>query len=116
MFGNVRTFLYTENSLFPKKYLLVSDYEREYPISLNVSILTTCSVIHDTVEKSRNKHKVPNIRTAVVSTGKRTVAADFYCGKVNPLTPELNPSAQSCLPRFLLGILIFKSVHCATSL
>jgi hypothetical protein len=27
---------------------------------------------------------------------------------VNSLTPELNPSAQSCLPRFLLGILIFK--------
>jgi hypothetical protein len=27
---------------------------------------------------------------------------------VNPLTPELNPSAQRCLPRFLLGILIVK--------
>jgi hypothetical protein len=27
---------------------------------------------------------------------------------VNLLPPELNPSAQSCLPRFLLGILIFK--------
>jgi hypothetical protein len=25
-----------------------------------------------------------------------------------PLTPELNPYAQSCLPGFLLGILIFK--------
>jgi hypothetical protein len=28
----------------------------------------------------------------------------------NPLTPELNPSAQRCLPRFLLGILIFKGL------
>jgi hypothetical protein len=27
---------------------------------------------------------------------------------VNPLTPESNFSAQSCLPRLLLGILIFK--------
>jgi hypothetical protein len=27
---------------------------------------------------------------------------------MNPLTPELNPSAQRSLPRFLLGILIFK--------
>jgi hypothetical protein len=27
---------------------------------------------------------------------------------INPFTPELNPSAQRCLPRFLLGILIFK--------
>jgi hypothetical protein len=27
---------------------------------------------------------------------------------INPLTPELNPSAQICLPRFLLGILIVK--------
>jgi hypothetical protein len=26
----------------------------------------------------------------------------------NPLTPELNPSAQRCLTRFLLGILLFK--------
>jgi hypothetical protein len=28
--------------------------------------------------------------------------------EVNPLTPELNLSAQHCLPRFLLGILILK--------
>jgi hypothetical protein len=27
---------------------------------------------------------------------------------MNPLTPKLNPSAQRCLPKFLLGILIFK--------
>jgi hypothetical protein len=27
---------------------------------------------------------------------------------INPLTPELNPSAQRCLPRFLLGILFLK--------
>jgi hypothetical protein len=27
---------------------------------------------------------------------------------LNALTPELNPSAQRCLPRFLLGILILK--------
>jgi hypothetical protein len=29
---------------------------------------------------------------------------------VNPLTPELNPSTQRCLPRFFLGILIFKGL------
>jgi hypothetical protein len=29
---------------------------------------------------------------------------------VNPLTPELNLSAQHGLPRFLLGILIFKGL------
>jgi hypothetical protein len=28
-------------------------------------------------------------------------------GLFKPLTPELNPYAQRCLPRFLLGILIF---------
>jgi hypothetical protein len=27
---------------------------------------------------------------------------------INPLTPELIPSAQRYLPRFMLGILIFK--------
>jgi hypothetical protein len=30
----------------------------------------------------------------------------FAC--LGPLTPELNPASQRCLPRFLLGILIFK--------
>jgi hypothetical protein len=29
---------------------------------------------------------------------------------INPLNPELNPSAQRCLPTFLLGILIFKGL------
>jgi hypothetical protein len=29
---------------------------------------------------------------------------------INPLTPELNPSAQRCLPRFFTGILIFKGL------
>jgi hypothetical protein len=28
--------------------------------------------------------------------------------KINPLTPELNPSVQRCLPRFFTGVLIFK--------
>jgi hypothetical protein len=31
-------------------------------------------------------------------------------GIINPLTPELNTSSQRCLPRFLLGILIFKGL------
>jgi hypothetical protein len=30
--------------------------------------------------------------------------------RVNPLTPELNPSAQRFLPRFFTGILIFKGL------
>jgi hypothetical protein len=29
---------------------------------------------------------------------------------INPLAPELNPSAQRCLPRFFTGILIFKGL------
>ena len=29
--------------------------------------------------------------------------------RVNPLQPELNPSAQHCLARFLLGILLLES-------
>jgi hypothetical protein len=28
--------------------------------------------------------------------------------RINPLTPELNPSAQGCLPVFFTRILIFK--------
>jgi hypothetical protein len=29
---------------------------------------------------------------------------------MNPLTPELNASTQCCLPRFLLGMLILKTL------
>jgi hypothetical protein len=32
------------------------------------------------------------------------------CSALNSLTPELNRSAQSCLPILLLGILIFKGL------
>jgi hypothetical protein len=32
----------------------------------------------------------------------------YNCNVINPLTLELNPSAQRCLPRFYTGILIFK--------
>jgi hypothetical protein len=33
-----------------------------------------------------------------------------FCVTVNPLIPELNPSAQGKLPRFFTGILIFKGL------
>jgi hypothetical protein len=35
---------------------------------------------------------------------------NFVSTMLNPLTPELKPSAQRCLTRFLLGILIFKGL------
>jgi hypothetical protein len=35
---------------------------------------------------------------------------NFVSPMVNPLTPELKSSAQRCLPRFLLGILMFKGL------
>jgi hypothetical protein len=37
------------------------------------------------------------------------VARNISKTPFNHLSPELNPSAQRCLPRLLLGILIFKS-------
>jgi hypothetical protein len=41
------------------------------------------------------------------------VGALLYCDMnkiqfINPLTPELNPSTQRCLTRFLLGILLLE--------
>jgi hypothetical protein len=32
----------------------------------------------------------------------------FAWQMINPLTPELNPSAQRCLTKFLLGILLLE--------
>jgi hypothetical protein len=45
-----------------------------------------------------------NNRTAAGPTKFRTGDNCF----VNTLTPELNPSAQRCLTRFLLGILLLE--------
>jgi hypothetical protein len=47
---------------------------------------------------------------------KKGTGNEKYCIKVhvfwyvNPLTSELNPSTQRCLPRFFTGILIFKGL------
>jgi hypothetical protein len=41
-------------------------------------------------------------------TGEPKIPARICRSSVNPSTPELNPSAQRCLPRFFTGILIFK--------
>jgi hypothetical protein len=39
-----------------------------------------------------------------------TVAFRTFSYTLNPLTPELNLSAQRCLPRYFTGILIFKGL------
>jgi hypothetical protein len=39
---------------------------------------------------------------------KCSEATQFRYWPINPLTPELNPSAQRCLTRFLLGILLLE--------
>jgi hypothetical protein len=42
-------------------------------------------------------------------TGEKYSRKIFVSRKIlNPLTPELNPSAQRCLTRFLLGILLLE--------
>jgi hypothetical protein len=46
-----------------------------------------------------NNTKLPSLKAGNLSS---------VIDLINPLVPELNPSAQRCLPRFLLGILIFK--------
>jgi hypothetical protein len=46
--------------------------------------------------------------TIGIQTDKETILLGMR--KINPLTPELNPSAQHCLTRFLMGILIFKGL------
>ena len=58
-----------------KNCLLVSNQVGEHPISLNVSFLIA-------VDKSPNKHKVINFRTADFAAGRRRFAADFYSEKV----------------------------------
>jgi hypothetical protein len=41
------------------------------------------------------------------SNQQRNKVTESLC-LINPLTPELNPSAQRCLTRFLLGILLLE--------
>jgi hypothetical protein len=47
----------------------------------------------------------------VKQPGRGTDHPPTSSAEVNPFTPELNPSAQRCLPRFLLVILIFKGLN-----
>jgi hypothetical protein len=78
---------------------------------------TNCSHI------TKNDHHVMCLLTQLFCTSQKTncrhitkndhlTARDVYCAVrakcLNPLIPELNPSAQRCLPRFFTGILIFK--------
>jgi hypothetical protein len=46
-----------------------------------------------------------NTSGAICSSHKHGDDASVF---INPLTPELNPSAQRCLSRFLLGILLLE--------
>jgi hypothetical protein len=49
-----------------------------------------------------------NVKECYISTKMNIIITFHYIGTVlsfiNPLRPELNPSAQRCLTRFLLGI------------
>jgi hypothetical protein len=64
-----------------------------YKTSLRMCVEVLCTVDWHTT--ALTQENVVDLHTAWVEA-------------LNPLTPELNPSAQSFLPRFLLGILIFK--------
>jgi hypothetical protein len=71
------------------------------PQSINQSSQT--SVHHS------SKRKIPITKLSVTPSAQ----LELFTGKyihINPLAQELNPSAQRCLPRFLLGILIFKGL------
>jgi hypothetical protein len=46
-----------------------------------------------------------NIETAVEN---KSQCKSKFVPLLNPLTPELNPSAQRCLTRFLMGILLLE--------
>jgi hypothetical protein len=41
------------------------------------------------------------------SKNAKDVCVDLATGMFNPLTPELKPSAQRCLPRFFTGDFAF---------
>jgi hypothetical protein len=74
-----------------------------------------------TVYKRRNLDKFLNVRIAAdlenmtwspnvsAHTLFRVGALNLIRMQINPLTAELNPSAQHCLTRFLLGILLLES-------
>ena len=55
-----------------------------FPVSLYVNIFTTRTVIHETVDKSRNR--VTNFVTAVVATGKINLQRMFILGKLSSIT------------------------------
>jgi hypothetical protein len=56
--------------------------------------------------QGKKKIAVENQFSCYLSSVSLKVGHNLVC--VNPLTPELNPSAQRCLMRLLLGIMLLE--------
>jgi predicted chitinase len=54
-------------------------------------------------EHKRNAEVVTGIQTTGTKSYENSGKESGYQLQVNPLTPELNPSAHRCLPRFFTG-------------
>jgi hypothetical protein len=53
-------------------------------------------------------HSPSGNRTTIPGLSSPQPSLYAVWGSINPLTPELNPSAQRCLTRFLLGMLLIE--------
>jgi hypothetical protein len=88
-----------EQSRHAAKYSSLSSAKIQTACGLKPSWLISCQ----TVVLSQK-----SICTHVTSIFIKTVYVTVLRATVNPLTPELNPSAQRCVTRFLLGILLLE--------
>jgi hypothetical protein len=83
-----------------------------------IIVIIICAMSH--ILSSINGNILPQVRGSEVLRRKRRVwykktpashhNSSFTVGKLvfNPLTPELNPSAQRCLTRFFTGVLLLE--------
>jgi hypothetical protein len=70
--------------------------------------LETFEIIQFQIVVTHGVHMLCSFQTYMIFMSETQVV---YFSMINPLRAELNPSAQRCLPRFFLGILIFKGLN-----
>jgi hypothetical protein len=87
--------------------LLAGVRELEGPIGALVRGICDDSRLYDYYSTVENTSTLIINASAFSKASPSSIKLDGGLPQINLLMPELNPSSQRCLPRFLLGILIF---------
>jgi hypothetical protein len=90
-----------------KKETTPSDAREKNSAANRTLMQIHCGLIIDSPSCNKRIKKYPTDITKLGEVKIRAPSLHLF----NPLTPELNPSARSCLPRIFTGDLIFRGLN-----